>query len=68
MMLLGESHLAIHAWPDERTVSLDVFVGRHAPNNRAKARAVYSFLKERLMPRKENLLQVNRGGLADEWP
>ena len=20
------------------------------------------------MPRKENLLQVNRGGLADEWP
>lgn len=68
MMLLGESHLAIHAWPDVRSVSLDVFVGRYARNNRAKARAVYSFLKERLMPGKENLLQVNRGGLADESP
>lgn len=68
MLLLGESHLAMHTWPDERSISLDVFVGRHVRNNRAKAHAVYSFLKERLMPGKEDFLQVNRGGLVDGVP
>jgi S-adenosylmethionine decarboxylase len=65
MMLLGESHLAIHTRPEDRSVSLDVFVGSRARNNRAKAHAVYSFLKERLVPSKEDFLQVNRGGLAN---
>jgi S-adenosylmethionine decarboxylase len=65
MMLLGESHLAIHTRPEDRSVSLDVFVGSRARNGRAKAHAVYSFLKERLAPRKEDFLQVNRGGLAE---
>ena len=68
MMLLGESHLAIHTWPDVRCVSLDVFVGRPYRNPRARAHAVHAFLKEGLMPSKENLLQVNRGGFPGEAP
>lgn len=63
-ILLAESHLAIHTWPDERSATLDVFVGTRSRNNRAKARAIYSFLRDGLMPDKENFLQVARGGIA----
>ena len=62
MILLPDSHVTIHTWPGEATVTLDVFVGPRARNNRAKARAVYGRLKDGFKPDKENLLQVNRGG------
>jgi S-adenosylmethionine/arginine decarboxylase-like enzyme len=57
--------LVIHTWPDDRSVTLDVFVSMHTRDSRMKARAVYSFLRDGLKPDKENLLQVNRGGPAD---
>ena len=62
VLLLPDSHLTIHTWPREGTVTLDVFVGLHARNNRVKARAVYGRLKDGFKPEKENLLQVRRGG------
>ena len=40
-VLLAESHLAIHTWPQERFATLDVFVCNHAPDSRAKAHALY---------------------------
>ena len=61
VLLLPDSHVTIHTWPVEGTVTLDVFVGLHSRNNRAKARAVYIRLKDAFKPDKENLLQVNRG-------
>jgi S-adenosylmethionine/arginine decarboxylase-like enzyme len=64
VLLLPDSHLTIHTWPLEGTVTLDVFVGLHARNNRAKARAVYGRLRDGFKPDKENLLQVRRGGGA----
>ena len=67
-ILLAESHLVIHTWPNDRSVTLDVFVSMHTRNNRTKARAVYSFLRDGLKPDKENFLQVNRGGPVDEVP
>ena len=65
-ILLNESHLVIHTWPSDRSVTLDIFVSIHTTNSRSKARAVYSFLKDGLKPEKENFLQVNRGGHVDE--
>ena len=62
VLLLPDSHLTIHTWPREGTVTLDVFVGLHARNNRVKARAVYGRLRDGFKPDKENLLQVHRGG------
>ena len=62
VILLPDSHVTIHTWPREGTVTLDVYVGLRARNNRAKARAVYGRLKDGFKPDKENLLQVNRGG------
>ena len=62
VILLPDSHVTIHTWPRDGTVTLDVFVGLHARNNRAKARAVYGRLKDGFKPDKETRLQVNRGG------
>jgi S-adenosylmethionine decarboxylase len=64
-ILLSESHLAIHTWPDERSAILDVFVGSNALNNRTKAQAVYGYVRDELLPNKENFLQVDGGGFTD---
>ena len=64
VLVLPDSHVTIHTWPGDGAVTLDVFVGLHARNNRAKARAVYVRLKDGFKPDKENLLQVNRGGAS----
>lgn len=61
VILLPDSHLTIHTSPREHAVTLDVFVGMQARNNRVKARAVYGLLKDGFQPDKENLLQINRG-------
>ena len=62
VLVLPDSHVTIHTWPGEGMVTLDVFVGLRARNNRATARAVYVRLKDAFRPDKENLLQVRRGG------
>jgi S-adenosylmethionine decarboxylase len=64
VLVLPDSHVTIHTSPSEGTVTLDVFVGLHARNNRAQARAVYVRLKDAFKPDKENLLQVRRGGAS----
>ena len=61
-ILLNESHLVVHTRPSDRSVTLDIFISVHTPNNRIKARAVYAYLKDGLKPEKENFLQVTRGG------
>lgn len=40
VVLLAESHLALHTWPEHRAVTLDVFVCNVAADNRARARAL----------------------------
>jgi S-adenosylmethionine decarboxylase proenzyme len=64
-VLLAESHLAIHTWPEARFATLDVFVCNHALNNRAKAHALYGALRESLAPGNENFLQVKRGEVVE---
>lgn len=40
VVLLAESHLALHTWPEHRAVTVDVFVCNVAADNRARARAL----------------------------
>jgi spermidine synthase len=61
-VLLAESHLAIRTWPAEATVALDVFVCNRTQDNRAKARAVFETVRRAYQPRREEMLQVRRGG------
>ncbi|MET0919211.1 MAG: S-adenosylmethionine decarboxylase [Burkholderiales bacterium] len=57
-ILLVDSHLTIRTRPDDRSVTLDVFVGGQARNHRFKARALYGLIKERFMPEQENVEQI----------
>jgi spermidine synthase len=40
MLLLAESHLAVHTWPERRAVTLDVYVCNFTTDNSAKAEAL----------------------------
>ncbi|PLK48531.1 adenosylmethionine decarboxylase [Uliginosibacterium sp. TH139] len=37
VLLLAESHLAIHTWPEQRAVTLDVYVCNFGADNSARA-------------------------------
>src|SRR5262249_18154900 len=63
-VLLADSHLAIHTWPQSRFAALDVFVCNHTRDDRAKAHALYGALRSMLAPDNENFLQVKRGDVV----
>lgn len=44
VVLLAESHLAIHTWPELGGVTLDVYVCNYGANNSAKAEALMAAL------------------------
>lgn len=43
-VVLSESHLCLHTWPEEQYVTLDVFVCNYSADNRDKARALFDRL------------------------
>jgi S-adenosylmethionine decarboxylase proenzyme len=49
-VLLAESHLAIHTWPEERFATVDVFVCNFQHDNTAKATLLLDLLREALAP------------------
>lgn len=44
MLLLAESHVALHTWPELAGVTLDVYVCNYGEDNSAKARALMTAL------------------------
>ena len=60
-VLLAESHLAIHTWPEEKFVTVDVYVCNYMQDNTQKALMLYGALKAHFKPAKENFLQAPRG-------
>jgi S-adenosylmethionine decarboxylase proenzyme len=60
-VLLSESHLAIHTWPEAAFVTVDVYVCNYLTDNTQKAHTLYTLLKNHFNPARENLAQVNRG-------
>ena len=61
-MLLAESHLSIHTWPDSGFVSLDVFVSNDQEDNTWKGVWLFKTLKSLFRPAREHLSEVKRGG------
>lgn len=49
-VVLAESHLAIHTWPELGSVTLDVYVCNYTANNDAKARQVVDDLMKLFAP------------------
>ena len=49
-VVLAESHLAIHTWPERDGATLDVYVCNYTCDNTGKAEAVYKTLARALKP------------------
>ena len=60
-VLLAESHLAIHTWPEADFVTIDVYVCNYLDDNTTKAQTLYSALKNHFQPNRECLSRVARG-------
>lgn len=60
-VLLAESHLAIHTWPEKKFVTVDVYVCNYLADNTQKALKLYSTLKTYFQPVRENFSQLPRG-------
>lgn len=64
-VLLAESHLAIHTWPEAGFVTIDVYVCNHQTDNTQKALMLYGALKAYFQPVREKYSQVGRGRQHD---
>src|SRR5690606_33397609 len=63
-LLLAESHLAIHTWPERRGVTLDVYVCNYMQDNSGKARALFETLVQQFRPETWQGEEILRGDLA----
>ena len=59
-VVLAESHLAIHTWPELQSVTLDVYVCNYTQDNGAKARQVVNDLMVLFLPEEHVLHDVPR--------
>lgn len=65
VVVLAESHLAIHTWPETASVTLDLYVCNFSTDNRDSARRVFSALRDLLRPGSAVCREVERGQLPD---
>jgi spermidine synthase len=63
-VLLAESHLAIHTWPERRGVTLDVYVCNFTCDNESKARQLFDTLMLAFRPKEQVVNRIVRGDLA----
>jgi len=63
-VLLAESHLAVHTWPERRGVTLDVYVCNFTDDNGAKAQQLFDALMLAFRPKSQVVNRINRGDLS----
>ena len=63
-VLLAESHLAVHTWPERRGVTLDVYVCNFTDDNDSKAQQLFDVLMIAFRPKSQVVNRINRGDLA----
>lgn len=62
-VLLAESHVALHTWPESRSVTLDVYVCNYTEDNSGKAERLMRDLIEQFQPARETSNRLVRGEL-----
>jgi S-adenosylmethionine decarboxylase len=62
-VLLAESHLCAHTWPEQRGVTLDVYVCNFGADHSAKARAVMEALEALFRPGHVERHALQRGAI-----
>jgi spermidine synthase len=63
-ILLAESHLAIHTWPERAGVTLDVYVCNFTADNTGKAEQLFEALTMAFRPKSKVVNRIIRGDLA----
>lgn len=63
-VVLAESHLAVHTWPEVGGVTLDVYVCNFSDDNSARAQALFSEMIATFAPTRLEKKEVARGHLA----
>jgi S-adenosylmethionine decarboxylase proenzyme len=64
-VLLAESHLAIHTWPEHGFVTIDVYVCNYTTDNTDKAEKLFRALEATLKPQRTKFHAIHRGGKDD---
>jgi spermidine synthase len=67
-VLLAESHLALHTWPERAGVTLDVYVCNFSTDNSAKAERLLESLVAAFAPRQRYAQRLLRGPEQHELP
>jgi len=57
VLLLAESHIAIHAWPEINYLAIDIFTC----GNKAIPRRAIEYLKKKFKPKKVEIQTIKRG-------
>jgi len=63
-LLLAESHLAIHTWPERNGVTLDVYVCNFTDDNTSKAEQLFEALTLAFRAKNQVVNRIARGDLA----
>jgi len=64
-VVLAESHLAVHTWPEIASVTLDVYVCNFSGDNSAQANALFAEIIANFAPARLEKKEVARGHLGD---
>ena len=60
MVVLAESHMSLHTWPEKNYVTVDVYVCSYSQDNRPRARQLYQSLLDTFQPGFEKSHAVER--------
>jgi len=60
-VLLAESHLCVHTWPEQRAVTLDVYVCNFGGDHSTRARVLMDALQARFVPEWSEQRSLDRG-------
>ena len=63
-LLLAESHLAIHTWPERNGVTLDVYVCNFTDDNTDRAEQLFAALMLAFRPKSQVVNRITRGDVA----
>ena len=60
MIVLAESHMSLHTWPEKKYVTLDVYVCSYTQDNRVKAKNLFTALEDLFQPTNKNYKEIDR--------
>jgi S-adenosylmethionine decarboxylase len=60
-VLLAESHVCLHTWPEQKAVTVDVYVCNFSGDHSAKARGLMYALVQRFQPEWTEQRSMDRG-------